>query len=168
MSLKMSLNIQWELKALKISDLKEHQKNPRQISKEQVHHLQELITKFGLIDKPIVNRDMTIIGGHQRIKILKKMKIKTVDCWVPNVQLEQEDIDRLCIGLNLNQGQWDWDILANQWEVTDLLSWGFTEEQLVGIGKESEDAEMAVKDGDGNEDLKDKKKKTCPSCGCEF
>lgn len=124
--------INWHLEVLPIKSLKDHAKNPRQISKEQFQHLEALIAKFGLIDKPIVNKDWTIIGGHQRVKILKKMKAKTVECWLPNEQLEQGDIDRLCIGLNLNQGAWDFDILANQWDAVELLEWGFTEEQLLG------------------------------------
>jgi DNA modification methylase len=124
--------INWHLEILNIKDLKDHPKNPRQISKEQFHHLGELIKKFGLIDKPIVNKDLTIIGGHQRVRVLKKMKAKSVECWIPDEQLEQEDIDHLCVGLNLNQGAFDYEILANSWEPLDLLKWGFTEEQLLG------------------------------------
>jgi hypothetical protein len=156
--------IQWHLEVLPVNKLKEYEKNPRQITKDQMHHLEELIKKFGLIDKPIVNKDWTIIGGHQRVRILKKMKAKTVECWVPDEQLVQADIDRLCIGLNLNQGSWDYDILANQWDCLDLLEWGFTEEQLLGIGKEAE----KVEGKEGSEDKKGKKSKMCPSCGHEF
>ena len=107
-------------------------------------HLENLITKFGMIDKPIVNKDWTIIGGHQRVKVLKKMKAKNVECWVPDRDLTQEEVDHLCIGLNLNQGFFDYDILANQWDPVDLLSWGFTEEELLGckvedLGETEED-----------------------------
>ena len=66
--------INWKLETVLIKDLKNHPKNPRYISKDQFRHLENLINKFGLIDKPIVNLDRTIIGGHQRIQILKKMK----------------------------------------------------------------------------------------------
>lgn len=140
--------INWHLEVLSIKDLKAHAKNPREISKDQMKHLENLIKKFGLIDKPIINKDWTIIGGHQRIKILKKMKAKVVECWVPDEQIEQEDIDHLCIGLNLNRGDWDWDILANEWEVVDLLKWGFTEEQLVGNCKDIEEITSALKEED--------------------
>ena len=65
------MTIKWNLQTLSIKDLKDHPKNPRQIKKEQQQHLQNLIEKFGLIDKPIINKDCTIIGGHQRVRILK-------------------------------------------------------------------------------------------------
>jgi ParB-like chromosome segregation protein Spo0J len=155
--------ITWNLQTIPIKELKPHPKNPRQIKKEQQQHLENLIKKFGLIDKPIVNLDKVIIGGHQRIRILKKMKVKEVECWIPDTQLSDEDIDHLCIGLNLNQGQFDYDILANEWEPLDLLNWGFTEEQLIGSFKDVEEVEGNKKEGD-----KDKKLKMCPACGHEF
>lgn len=157
--------INWALKTIPIRKLKNHPKNPRQITKQQQHHLVELIKKFGLIDKPIVNLDLTIIGGHQRIRILKRMKLKEVECWIPDVQLEQEDLDHLCIGLNLNQGKFDYDILANEWEPLDLLKWGFTEEQLIGKYKETEESILSQ---DEEIAAKKKKLKVCPACAYEF
>ena len=149
--------INWKLEAIPIKELREHPKNPRQISKDQYQHLTNLIAKFGLIEKPIINLDRMIIGGHQRLKILKKMKVKTVECWVPDQQLTDEDIDHLCIGLNLNQGTFDYDILGNEWQPLDLLKWGFTEKQLLGSCKEAEEIL-------GNEEENSsKKKKECPN-----
>lgn len=155
--------VNWHLEVLPIKSLQDHPKNPRQISKEQAAHLQNLIEKFGLIDKIIVNKDWTIIGGHQRVRILKKMKAKTVECWVPDEQLSEEDINHLCVGLNLNQGHWDWDILANEYEPIDLLKWGFSESQLLDI---SEKGSEVLDDQVSKE--KNVKKTVCPSCGHEF
>lgn len=149
--------INWLLQAININDLKEFEKNPRQISKEQFYHLTELIETYGLIDKPIVNQDMTIIGGHQRIRILKKMKKKYVECWTPDVLLTLEEIDRLCIGLNLNQGRFDYDILADLWEPLNLLKYGFTEEQLLGT--------FEKKEATAKKESNSKKPKECPACG---
>mgnify|MGYP001558273225 FL=1 len=152
--------IQWQLKTILIKELKDHPKNPRKIDKQQLNHLKGLIKKFGLIDKPIVNLDNTIIGGHQRIKVLKKMKVKEVECWIPNTVLSEEEIDHLCIGLNLNQGEFNHDILCNDWNPIDLLNWGFTEEQLVKSAREAEEVFKPIKD--------EKKKKKCPNCGHDF
>jgi hypothetical protein len=154
--------IQWHLEVLAIKDLKEHPKNPRQISKDQYMHLENLITKFGLIDKPIVNKDWTIIGGHQRIRILKKMKAKTVECWVPDELLCEKDVEELLIKHNLNQGSWDYEKLGNEWEPIDLLKWGFTEKQLLDFCG-SADEVLAE-----NKEEKKKKTTSCPNCGHEF
>jgi len=150
--------IKWKLEELPIKSLKEHPKNPRQIKKDQFDRLSNFIDKFGLIDKPIINTDMTIIGGHQRIRALKKKKIKTVECWVADRELLDEEVDELCIGLNLHQGSFDYDLLGNLWDPLELLGYGFTEEQLLGSCQE--EGETKEKTG--------KKKKSCPHCGEEL
>ena len=156
--------INWKLETVPIKNLKEHPKNPRYITKEQHQHLTNLIAKFGLIEKPIINLDRMIMGGHQRIKILKKMKVKEIECWVPDQQISDEDVDHLCVALNLNQGQFDYDILANAWNPIDLLTWGFTEKQLLDSCEKSEKIL-----GDMEEEKNSsKKKKECPNCGHQF
>lgn len=154
--------IKWNLETISLKLIKPNPKNPRKISKEQQQHLQNLIEKFGLIDKPILNKDLSLIGGHQRIKILKKMKEKEVECWVPDVQLEQEDIDHLCVGLNLNQGSFDYDILANEFDALKLLEWGFTEEQLIGSFKEIEEITSTEEESEILEPAKDEDAITKP------
>ena len=149
--------IQWHLETHAIKSLKSHPKNPRQISKEQFQHLEGLIAKFGFIDRPIVNSDNTIICGHQRIRILKKMKIKTVECWVPDQPLSDEDVEELLIRHNLNQGSFDYDILANVFEPLDLLKWGFTEDEL-----QVKDPEKIEADDDGYEEELPDEPKTKP------
>jgi len=145
--------MKWHLETRKIKDLKKHPKNPRQLNKDQERHLSHSLDKFGLIDKPIVTIDGLIIGGHQRINVLKKQKIKEIECWVPDQEISEKDIDELNIRLNKNTGDWDYDILADQWEVNDLLEWGFTEEELTGAFQEvetieSEDESEVLEPGD--------------------
>lgn len=155
--------INWTLQTIPIKKLKANPKNPRQISKEQAQHLESLIKKYGMIEKLIVDMDMMVIGGHQRLKILKKLKLKEVECWVPDRELDVDELDHLCVGLNLNQGKWDYDVLANQYDVIDLLKWGFSEEQLLGDCKE---AEKKIIENENEPD--GKKTKNCPNCGCEL
>jgi ParB-like chromosome segregation protein Spo0J len=152
------MKINWHLEVHPINTLKPHPKNPRQLSKDQARHLHTSIEKFGLADKPIINTDKTIIGGHQRIQVLKSMKAKTVECWVPDRLLEEKEEEELCIRLNRNHGSFDEDLLANAFEISDLLDWGFSMEELELI---------EPKDIDSDKDKK-KKLKTCPKCGCEL
>ncbi len=157
----------WRLELVPIKKLKEHPKNPRQIHKHEFEHLKRLIAKFGLIDKPIVNADFMIIAGHQRIKILKKDKEKEVECWMPDRLLNEDDVDDLCIGHNLHQGSFDYEILANQWEPLNLLEYGFSEERLLGEYEKKKKKLEAVESSE-EKTSSAKKPKCCPACGHEF
>ena len=146
--------MKWHLESRKLSSLKEYEKNPRQLSKSAYAHLKKSLEKFGLVDKPIINTDNTIIGGHQRVKVLRDMGVKEVECYVPETQLTPKEVEEFCIRLNKNTGSWDHDILANEWEAIDLVDYGFTQEELADSFKDD-----MKDDGDGEEPTK------CPACG---
>jgi hypothetical protein len=57
-----------------------------------------------------------------------------VDVWMPDCPLSEEEVEELNIRLNRNNGDWDYDMLGNLFEVGDLLTWGFEEDDL-GLGK---------------------------------
>ncbi len=154
----------WTLHEVAIKDIKEHPKNSRYIKKEMIAHLEKSIDKHGLIDKPILNLDMVLIGGHQRVRLLKKKKFKTVVVWMPDRLLSDQDVDEILIGNNLYKGDWDYEHMADNWDVLDLLEKGFTEEQLMGKFKEAEE----ILAGNNEKKTAAKKKKNCPNCGHEF
>lgn len=115
----------WKLETRRIDELMEHEKNPRTLTKKQAKELGKSIDKFGLIDKPIVTHDGRIIGGHQRLRVLKDMGYENVECWVCHDNINQQQIDELNIRLNKNIGDWNWDVLANEWDINLLCEWGF-------------------------------------------
>jgi len=123
--------ITWKLETRKLKELREHPRNPRQLKKDQSDHLMRSLSTFGIVEKPIINLDNMIIGGHQRLKILKKMNLKEIECWVPDRKLEDREVDELCIRLNKNTGDWDWDALGNLWNPPDLIDWGFHPDELL-------------------------------------
>lgn len=106
--------------------------NPRELTEDQHQDLKDSISRFGFVDPLIVNtnkdRKNILVGGHQRLKIAKELGYKKVPC--VEVDLTPEKEKELNVRLNKNTGQWDWDALANQFEVGDLLEWGFNEEEL--------------------------------------
>ena len=122
--------MKWKNEVWDIKDLKFYVQNPRSLSKHDGEHLKKSLESFDQCDPVIVNTDGTIIGGHQRVKTLKKMGRKTVDVRVPEYPLEEKQVQELNIRLNKNVGDWDYDVLANVWEFEDLLDWGFTEKEL--------------------------------------
>lgn len=120
--------ISWKIIKVKTKDLKEYEDNPRALTKKGLADLEASITKFGVADPPILNKDLTICGGHGRKVVLMKMGIDEVECKVCTRQLTPEEFKELNIRLNKNiAGEFDFDILANKFNLDDLLNWGFEE-----------------------------------------
>ena len=116
------------IELIEINKLKPATYNPRQISTKQYNDLKKSIQKFDLVDPIIVNKDMTVIGGHQRLKICKELKYKDVDCVVLDLSKEQER--ELNVRLNKSGGEFDVDILANEFDIDELTDWGFKHIEL--------------------------------------
>jgi len=117
------------IEKIEISKLKPATYNPRQITKKQYNDLKDSLDKFSLVEPIVVNKDMTIIGGHQRYKIWKENAEQsnvddiTIPCVVLDLNKEQER--ELNIRLNKSGGEWDMDILANEFDIEELKEWGF-------------------------------------------
>ena len=120
----------------KVRDLIEADYNPRQLSEKDYKDLKASIETFGFVDPIIINKNAErkniIVGGHQRYNIAKMMGMEDVPCVELDLSLEQEQ--ELNIRLNKNTGEWDWDALANNFPTTELLDWGFVEQEL-GVKK---------------------------------
>ena len=124
--------INWTLRSFQLDELTDYYKNPRSLSEKEFKQLKTSLDKFGMIDKPIVNADSahTIIGGHQRKHVLEASGVKECECWIPDRELSDKEVEELNIRLNKNTGQWDFDVLANEFQLDDLLDWGFSEKEL--------------------------------------
>jgi ParB-like chromosome segregation protein Spo0J len=140
-----------------INKLKPATYNPRQISKKQYNDLKDSLDKFSLVEPIVVNKDMTIIGGHQRYKIWKENAEQsnvddiTIPCVVLDLNKEQER--ELNIRLNKSGGEWDMDILANEFDIQELKDWGFKDLEfgfnIDKIEEEQEDiATITIKEDD--------------------
>jgi hypothetical protein len=107
----------------KLSDLKPAPYNPRQSNAEQEKQLKSSLEKFGVVEPIIFNKQTGfIVGGHFRIRELKKLGYKEIECVI--VDLNEADEKELNIRLNANTGSWDWDDLANNWDEEQLIDWG--------------------------------------------
>ena len=121
--------ITWATEKRKISDLLPWDRNPRQLSPEQAENLEKSLEKFGVVEPPAINTDNTIIGGHQRSHVLSLMeefgKDAEIDVRVPSRKLTEREVEELNVRLNKNTGSFDFDALANDFEIGDLMDWGF-------------------------------------------
>ena len=141
-----------KIEQIKASKLKPATYNPRQISTKQYKDLKNSITKFGLVDPIIVNKNgYVVIGGHQRLKVLNEMQTDTIPCVVLDLSKEKER--ELNVRLNKNTGDFDIDILANEFDIDELVDWGFKHIDLdINIDKIEEDnkdyATITIKEDD--------------------
>lgn len=114
------------IKKVKISEVKKNPDNPRLIKDFKYQKLVKSIRDFPqmLELRPIVvDEQMVILGGNMRYRAsidagLKEVWIKVAD------NLTQEQKREFIIKDNSNFGEWDWDVLANEWDVQSLSDWG--------------------------------------------
>lgn len=111
---------------MKISDIKANPNNPRIIKDDKFKKLVESVKSFPemLELRPIVvNKDMIILGGNMRFKACKEAWIKEIPVIIADNLTEEQEREFL-IKDNVSGGEWDWDILANEWDKEELEEWG--------------------------------------------
>ena len=134
-----------KIETIKIKDLKAAKYNPRKDLKPEDKEYQKIkksILKFGYVETIIVNKDLTVIGGHQRLKILEELGYEEIECNV--VDLTKDEEKALNIALNNLSGDWDnqklEDLIAELKEKDfDLDVTGFDEEEIENMLDESID-----------------------------
>lgn len=108
-----------------INAIKANPNNPRIIKDDKFKKLVESVKNFPeMLDiRPIVvNKDMIILGGNMRYKACKEAGIKEIPVIVADFTEEQER--EFLIKDNVSGGEWDWEVLANEWDSEQLESWG--------------------------------------------
>ena len=151
-----------------IETLVEADYNPRLMTEDQAKRLRESLERFGFVDPVIINsnpdRRNVIIGGHMRVRIARVMgKFSSIPCVELNLSPERER--ELNVRLNKNNGEWDFDILANQYDITNLLEWGFEKWELPKI---SEDIPTFDTEAVTSVEPVIAPTVTCPQCGHQF
>jgi len=110
---------------MKSSDIKANPNNPRIIKDDKFKKLVESVKSFPemLELRPIVvNKDMIILWGNMRFKACKEAGIKEIPVIIADNLTEEQEREFL-IKDNVSGGEWDWDILANEWDKEELEEW---------------------------------------------
>jgi ParB-like chromosome segregation protein Spo0J len=121
----------------KISEIKLNPNNPRLIKDDKFKKLVQSIKDFPeMLDiRPIVvNQDMIILGGNMRFKACKEAGLKEVPVIVADLTEAQQR--EFLIKDNTSGGEWDWDMLANEWNSEQLEEWGM---DIPTFGEDLED-----------------------------
>ncbi len=125
------MNIQWHTEKRKTASLKDYAKNPRQFTEKGMADLKKSLERLGYIDPIAINLDGTIIGGHARKQTLLALGLHEVDVRVPSRQLTPKEVDEAIIRLNKNSaGIWDFKILEEHFEQSELIEWGFEKSEF--------------------------------------
>jgi len=114
------------IKKVNIAEIKPNQENPRYITDAKFKKLVKSIKEFPemLQTRPlVVDENMVVLGGNMRLKALKsagvfEVPIHQVKGW------SKEQKDEFIIKDNLGYGEWDWDIIANDWDLEKITDWG--------------------------------------------
>lgn len=159
------------IKYIKISDLVLLERNPRKITKDQFKKLCNSLKedpKF-LEARPILVNQVEgrniVYAGNQRVQAAKKLKWKEVPCIVDDA-LTDDLMKARVVKDNAHYGEFDYDILYADFEISDLESAGFTLEQLTGDCGDVID--LVYDDTKEEKDKKPKALTCCPNCGHEF
>lgn len=132
-----------------ISEVKVNPNNPRLIKDDKFKKLVQSVKDFPeMLDiRPIVvNADMVVLGGNMRLKACKEAGLKEVPIIMAD-KLTDDQQREFLIKDNVSGGEWDWDILANEWEVEQLDAWGLDVPINLEVELEAEEDDFAVPDG---------------------
>ena len=111
---------------VKISEVKTNPKNPRLIKDDKFRKLVKSIQEFPqmLELRPIVvDENNIVLGGNMRLKACKEAGMKEVYI-VKAENLTELQKDEFIVKDNVGFGEWDWDIIANEWDTEKLEEWG--------------------------------------------
>ena len=180
--------------------MKPFHKNPRQISKTDHARLTDTLSRLGDLSGIVHNLNTDeIIGGNQRMTVFTDGKPEIVETYenpdeqgtvahgfivwkghkfaYRQVRWDDKTSDEANIAANIGGGDWDWEVIANQWSADDLQGWGLNSETVNDwsrdiaalnelLGSEVPDFHPVGEDEQGR--LDQKKPVTCPECGHEF
>lgn len=157
-----------EIKTIKIKDLATNDgqieglpKNPRQIRdhryeklKKSIEDAPEMLQLRELLVYPHGGK-FVIIGGNMRYRACKELGYKELPCKVLDAETPVEKLRQYAIKDNENFGEYDWDVVANEWDTAELEDWGvelptdwgaeLDGEEINNSNKEIEDAEIGDK-----------------------
>ena len=126
------MTVIWTESEADVATLKPYERNPRTISKEAFDRLKESIQSLGFHQRVLCQPDMSVIGGHSRLKALTELGIKRVKILMPDRNLTKDEFRKLLIQDNLPFGSFDFDMLAADFDMGELVEWGMPE-SLLGL-----------------------------------
>lgn len=121
-----------------LKNIKNNPKNPRIIKNDKFKKLVKSIQDFPKMMElrpMIVDENDIVLGGNMRLKALQELKYKEIpDEWIKKAsELTEEQKKEFIIKDNNSFGEWDFEFLANEYELPELEDWGLKDKDLMGF-----------------------------------
>ena len=145
------------IKKVNIQKIKPNDENPRFIISSKFKKLIKSIKEFPemLEVRPlIVDENFVVLGGNMRLKALKSAGVFEVPIYQVKGWTDEQKKEFI-IKDNLGYGEWDWDIVANEWDTQKLKDWGMDLPEFPN----------SVNDNENQDEVDEKDKKRCEHCG---
>ena len=113
------------MQTLPIGKIKANPNNPRTIKDDKFFKLVQSLKdlpEMAKVRPVVVNQDMVVLGGNMRLKAMKEAGWKEAP--VEIVDWDEDKQRQFIIKDNVGFGEWDWEMLANQWDAEQLDDWG--------------------------------------------
>lgn len=123
----ISREIKWVEIQVHLSQLRPFEKNPRNITEDQYDKLKQSLLEDGYHSRIKVTQDMRLIGGHQRLRALRELGYEHIPVLAPTTSISDEQYVRIMLRDNHNNGLWDMDMLANEYDIGLLHDIGLHE-----------------------------------------
>jgi hypothetical protein len=150
---------------VKISKIKKNPNNPRLVKDDKFKKLVQSIKDFPemLKIRPIVvNEHMVVLGGNMRLRACKDAGLKDVPI-IQASELTEKQQREFIIKDNVGFGEWDWDMIANEWDAGEMNQWG------VDVWQPEEEVDYSVlEDLDLSSTLQDKEQSVKRAIQIEF
>jgi DNA modification methylase len=127
--------LEWRTERRRVKDLIRYQKNPRKLSEAQLDGLKRSLKKFNLAELPAINTDGTLVAGNQRVLALSLIgrEDEEIEVRVPNRPLTEAEFRDYLLTSNRSGGSWDFEKLAAEFNIDELLTAGFDSLDLSNI-----------------------------------
>lgn len=152
-------SIQWVEKNVRLDQLRPYERNPRSITDIQYQKLKKSIKEDGYHNRIKATQDLLVIGGHQRLKAMKELGYDEITILVPDRPIPHKQFERILIRDNVNNGLFDMDMLANDFDLEELRDWGVHEIMDIMPEDKATDSD----DGGGSDT-----EVICPECKHQF
>lgn len=148
--MKKSIKLEWRTERRKVKDLIRYEKNPRILSATQLEGLKRSLKKFNIAELPCINTDGVLIAGNQRVLALSLLgrDEEEIEIRVPNRALSEAEFKDYLLTSNRSGGSFDFEKLAADFDIDELLTAGFDSLDLSNIF----DDNLEVTDDDYNEE----------------